>query len=183
MFSRKVEINSMNATQQQQKGFTIIEVVLVLAIAGLIFLMIFIAWPALQRNQRDTAKKNDVAVVATALGTWKSNKRGSLPANTTEFSNFISQYVSSLSQYSPDTDVTYVTTAAPASATAITPTNGTETPGSVMSIDKVWVWKGAKCSTDGSGNTAVIKGSSRQVAIFAVIESGPPQGTVYCQEG
>jgi prepilin-type N-terminal cleavage/methylation domain-containing protein len=35
-------------------GFTIIEVVLVLAIAGLIFLIVFLALPALQRSQRDT---------------------------------------------------------------------------------------------------------------------------------
>ena len=33
--------------KQTKKGFTIIEVVLVLAIAGLIFLMVFIALPAL----------------------------------------------------------------------------------------------------------------------------------------
>lgn len=42
-------------------GFTIIEVVLVLAIAGLIFLMIFIALPSLQRSQRDQTRKNDVS--------------------------------------------------------------------------------------------------------------------------
>jgi prepilin-type N-terminal cleavage/methylation domain-containing protein len=45
----------MNAPQlENKKGFTIIEVVLVLAIAALIFLMVFSALPALQRNQRDT---------------------------------------------------------------------------------------------------------------------------------
>ena len=38
-----------------KQGFTIIEVVLVLAIAGLIFLAIFITLPALQRAQRDQA--------------------------------------------------------------------------------------------------------------------------------
>ena len=42
-------------TQQNKKGFTIIEVVLVLAIAGLIFLMVFVALPALQRGQREPA--------------------------------------------------------------------------------------------------------------------------------
>lgn len=41
----------------QKNGFTIIEVVLVLAVAGLIFLMIFLALPALQRSQRDTQRK------------------------------------------------------------------------------------------------------------------------------
>ena len=50
----------MNATKNKEKGFTIIEVVLVLAIAGLIFLMVFIARPALQRGQRDTQRRDDV---------------------------------------------------------------------------------------------------------------------------
>lgn len=44
-----------------KQGFTIIEVVLVLAIAGLIFLMVFVAFPALQRNQRDAQRRQDVA--------------------------------------------------------------------------------------------------------------------------
>ena len=35
-------------------AFTIIEVVLISSITGLIFLMVFIALPALQRSQRDT---------------------------------------------------------------------------------------------------------------------------------
>ena len=58
------------------KGFTIIEVVLVLAIAGLIFLMVFLALPALQRAQRDTQRKQDVAMVVTALHNWKANNQG-----------------------------------------------------------------------------------------------------------
>ncbi|OYX35483.1 hypothetical protein B7Z00_05080, partial [Candidatus Saccharibacteria bacterium 32-50-10] len=37
----------MSKQELKQKGFTIIEVVLVLAIAALIFLMVFIALPAL----------------------------------------------------------------------------------------------------------------------------------------
>ena len=61
------------------KAFTIIEVVLVLAIAGLIFLMVFIALPALQRNQRDTQRKNDMSRVKTALDNYKSNNKNTLP--------------------------------------------------------------------------------------------------------
>lgn len=64
----------------QQKGFTIIEVVLVLAIAGLIFLMVFIALPALQRNQRDSQRKSDIGRVQTALTSYQSNNRNALPA-------------------------------------------------------------------------------------------------------
>ena len=45
-----------------------------LAIAGLIFLMVFIALPALQRNQRDTDRKNAVGAVAAAISTYIGNK-------------------------------------------------------------------------------------------------------------
>ncbi len=69
-------------TQHKEKGFTIIEVVLVLAIAGLIFLMVFIALPALQRSQRDTARKNDVSRAITALNSYQSNNKGALPVLT-----------------------------------------------------------------------------------------------------
>lgn len=58
-----------------KKGFTIIEVVLVLAIAGLIFLMVFLALPALQRSQRDAQRKQDIAMVVTALHNWKANNK------------------------------------------------------------------------------------------------------------
>ena len=62
-----------------KKGFTIIEVVLVLAIAGLIFLMVFIALPALQRNQRDTQRKNDLSRVQSQINSYQANNRGSVP--------------------------------------------------------------------------------------------------------
>ena len=64
---------------QTSPAFTIIEVVLVLAIAGLIFLMVFIALPALQRNQRDTQRKNDMSRLKTTIDSYKSNNRGQMP--------------------------------------------------------------------------------------------------------
>jgi len=75
---------------KQTKGFTIIEVVLVLAIAGLIFMMVFIALPALQRSQRDAQRKNDLSRLNTALSSYQSNNRGSLPTN---WNTFVSKYV------------------------------------------------------------------------------------------
>ena len=67
-------------TTNNKKGFTIIEVVLVLAIAGLIFMMVFLALPALQRSQRDTARSTDMARVITALNNYQANNRGRLPS-------------------------------------------------------------------------------------------------------
>lgn len=68
--------------KDNQKGFTIIEVVLVLAIAGLIFLMVFIALPALQRSQRDTQRRDDVSRFISQLSSYATNNRGAIPAAT-----------------------------------------------------------------------------------------------------
>ncbi len=78
------------SNQSNKRGFTIIEVVLVLAIAGLIFMMVFIALPALQRSQRDTQRKSDLSRAITAIGTYSSSNRGSLPTN---WSTFETQYL------------------------------------------------------------------------------------------
>ena len=60
----------MQKTISKKLGFTILEVVLVLAIAGLIFLMVFIALPALQRSQRNTERQNDLSLMRAAMLKW-----------------------------------------------------------------------------------------------------------------
>ena len=60
-------------------GFTIIEVTLVLGIAGLIFLMMFIALPALQRQERDTEREEDITHLLTEIKHYQTNNRGALP--------------------------------------------------------------------------------------------------------
>lgn len=79
--------------QTKEKGFTIIEVVLVLAIAGLIFLMVFIALPALQRGQRDTQRQNDMSRLQTAVTNFTSANRGSLPPGSDGWTGFIEEYL------------------------------------------------------------------------------------------
>ncbi len=79
---------------KNKKGFTIIEVVLVLAIGGLIFLMVFIALPALQRSQRNTQREDDMARFVTAVVDFQSNNSGSTPfENGTTLNNFIKRYI------------------------------------------------------------------------------------------
>jgi len=67
---------------RKKSGFTIIEVVLVLAIAGLIFLMVFIALPALQRSQRDTQREEDMSRAQTAVVSFQKVNRGRTPVFT-----------------------------------------------------------------------------------------------------
>ena len=86
-------------TNKNKKGFTIIEVVLVLAIAGLIFLMVFIALPALQRSQRNTQREDDLARVITAVNSFQSNNNGKVPftdsATDATLATFVSRYIDS----------------------------------------------------------------------------------------
>jgi len=104
--------------KNKEKGFTIIEVVLVLAIAGLIFLMVFIALPALQRNQRDTQRKDDMGRVETAIQNYQSNNRNGLP---TFGATFISQYLTVGGDAFSDPDGTaYVFKAGPVNLSTLT---------------------------------------------------------------
>lgn len=66
---------------RKQHGFTIIEVVLVLAIAGLIFLMVFIALPALQKSQRDTQRRQDLSTFSAQINQFQANNKGATPTN------------------------------------------------------------------------------------------------------
>lgn len=66
--------------KKHRNGFTMLEVVLVLAIAGLIFLMIFIAVPMLQRSGRDAERKRDISRLSEKLKDYQTNNRGALPS-------------------------------------------------------------------------------------------------------
>ena len=68
--------------KRKQEGFTIIEVVLVLAIAGLIFLIVFLALPQLQRSRRDTQRKSDAGRIVAALESYAGNNNGNYPAES-----------------------------------------------------------------------------------------------------
>ncbi len=72
---------------KKSSGFTIIEVLIVLAIAGLILLIVFLAVPALQRNSRNTQAKNAASSVLGAINEFQNNNNGQLPTAVTIDSN------------------------------------------------------------------------------------------------
>jgi prepilin-type N-terminal cleavage/methylation domain-containing protein len=65
--------------KNRKEGFTIIEVLIVLAIAGLILLVVFLAVPALQRNSRNTSMKNDVQNVLGGITEYQNANSGAMP--------------------------------------------------------------------------------------------------------
>jgi len=155
----------MNAQQTKQKGFTIIEVVLVLAIAGLIFLMVFIALPALQRNQRDTARKSEVSKVLSSITTFQSNNRGKAPDADADFAKYLDAKIED-SKVTLESGTTVGTASPSLTGTGITVSGVTE--------DNIVFVLGAKCDTEGK----VVKGTSRQAAALITLENG---NAVYCQ--
>lgn len=80
---------------RNQEGFTIIEVMIVLAIAGLIMVVALIAIPQLQRNQRNNARQSIASRVSTEIGNYAGNNNGRVPTDATELASFESRYLSS----------------------------------------------------------------------------------------
>ena len=80
-------LHNLKKRNSGQDGFTIIEVLIVLAIAGLIMLVVFLAIPALQRNSHNTQRKNDVSALIGAMQEYENNNGGKLPAVPTDITN------------------------------------------------------------------------------------------------
>lgn len=161
----------MNVTKKQS-GFTIIEVVLVLAIAGLIFLMVFIALPALQRSQRDSQREQDMSRVLTAVQSYQSNNRNSIPANTNSAWNTLrdSYLKAGGDDFTDPSGKAYTFSALTANANVPTTIDATSAD---QANSRVFFTVGATCGTGG----AVQGGQgNRKVAIRIVLEGGG----VYC---
>lgn len=68
-----------NLLGKKNHGFTIIEVMIVLAIAGLILSIVFIAVPQLQRNTRDNQRQNIVSRLKSEIESYAGNNQGKYP--------------------------------------------------------------------------------------------------------
>ena len=137
-----------NKNPKQSEGFTIIEVLIVLAVAGLIMLIVFLAVPALQRSSRNTQRKQEVSELLGAVNEWTNNNNGALPASSADQAAALSN--ANLSFYKGN----------------VTWTSGAQTNNTT--VDTAVIDTGAACST--SGNSEV--GSTRQLVILYTVETG-----------
>jgi len=140
----------------KQKGFTIVEVLIVLAIAGVIMLVVFLAVPALQRSSRNTQRKSDVNHLMALINEYKANNNNAVPtAIATSGSGTSTTLYTNGEKFSLITVPTTVT-AATAATTFTAPT--TDTP---------QVYTGASCN---GNNAQYNSASTRSVAIWYYIE-------------
>ena len=167
---------------KSKKGFTIIEVVLVLAIAGLIFLMVFVALPALQRSQRDTQRRDDMARFMSQLSQYQANNNGQVPSGNNptaiqaSYNRFITNYLKAGGDTfaDPSTGADYKIVAAVKCTTgsAGCPNQTTSTTAEYSALGAISVYTNATCNGE---NPVYIKGD-RKVAITLKLEGAG----IYC---
>ena len=172
----------LNKTKDS-KGFTIIEVMIVLAIAGLIMIIVFLAIPALQRNSRNTERKSDAARIASAVSNFVSNNNGTVPstaAHLTEIMNDVGtlsdHYRGLATQTGAMTQGRFTVRQQGAAATAAPTIAITGT----APTDALTVHTSAACGTSG----AVVNGPSRRaMALTYTIEPGSGANyQILCQD-
>ena len=160
-------------------GFTIIEVMIVLGIAGLILLIVFLAVPALQRSSRNTQRKNDVSAILSAISDYESNNNGQLPTSATYANGSITLGCGGGACTTSQSRVGYYTSgigtgAGQANVLAAYAATG---PFTTAVNDRVVIVPAAACN--GSSTQA---GSARQIAAVYEIENGSGSYAGVCQE-
>jgi prepilin-type N-terminal cleavage/methylation domain-containing protein len=103
---------------KNKKGFTLIEIVIVLAIAALILAGVLVAVSGAQTSRRDTQRKNDITTVASYLEQIASNNNGNYPADQAAFGTAIAPYTGNLRDPRTGTAYTYAGLVAPTTATS-----------------------------------------------------------------
>jgi prepilin-type N-terminal cleavage/methylation domain-containing protein len=142
------KLKKIQAERSDQKGFTIIEVMIVLAIAGLIILIVFLAVPALQRNSRNTQRKNDAARISSLISEYVSNHNGLAPTSFGTAAGNLNISGESFSIITPPTGSIVTRPATPSAPAA----------------DTAVVYSTASCTSDGTATQAAT--SARSLVVF-----------------
>lgn len=149
-----------------KKGFTIIEVLIVLAIAGLILLVVFLAVPALQRTSRNTAIKTDVQNI---LGGVNEYRGANNSANPTQIST--SATTPGEVKFTGPTGTNQTSIKVQGSTSVST----TTTVPTSLASGSIAVMTGQKCN----GDTAVTT-NARSVAAFYTLETASNPNVLKC---
>jgi prepilin-type N-terminal cleavage/methylation domain-containing protein len=164
-----------NIKNRKEGGFTIIEVLIVLAIAGLIMLIVFLAVPALQRTSRNTQRKNDASAISSAVANFISNNGGTLPAGSKTDTDANTVDICATTPCGGNTETAKLGYYTPANVSVVTSVASPTTP----TKDTVVVDTGYSCSDT---NTGLGTASSRTAAILYAVETGSSGISQQCVE-
>jgi prepilin-type N-terminal cleavage/methylation domain-containing protein len=148
--------------KRNQSGFTIIEVLIVLAIAGVIILGVLLAVPTLQRNNRNTARNNEASRVAALVNSCLANRNGITSSCNTVAT--IDYQTSAFQQLS--TNPSFSSTTAYQAGTA----------GTDYTLNQTRIVFRATCLDDGSGpqDASTTSGSRSFAVLYQIETSGNP---------
>lgn len=153
--------------QKRDEGFTIIEVLIVLAIAGLIMVVVFLAVPALQRNSRNNQTKTEANNTLSAYSELVGNNGGVAGSVSTSATNGSDAFKVKDNAGGQNLELVSII-AGPASGTTEIPKTNTKTT-------NVIIYTKAKC-TSGQASTTVSPASNREAALVYWVETtGNPQ--------
>lgn len=153
---------------KRSEGFTIIEVLIVLAIAGLIMLVVFLAVPNLQRNSRNNSYRNEASNILGAYSEVSSNKNGAaLTAGTSATDSTPDSDAEKVKAAANPQNITTVVIEAHVAAANITA--NTAAGANQVSTTKAIIRTGAKCAGPADGTATA--GTSRQVALYFAVET------------
>ena len=142
--------------RQKKQGYTITELLIVLAIAGLILTMIFYAVPALNRNSNNNRRKQDVETILLAVSNYRLRTTGSFPTS------LASTRISKLNYYE-ESNIKFNQ-----AERTIVPT-----------INSVFIYDRAKCNgNDITSNNA----GSRDIVAYYSIDTGRGGSATQCKQ-
>jgi prepilin-type N-terminal cleavage/methylation domain-containing protein len=161
----------LQSVHKDNKGFTIIETLIVMALAGLMIAAVVVAVPQLQRNQRNSVRRDILGRVKAEVDGFSANNSGALPvraaantagnfgSSTADTNAFVGRYLSGVNINDPSTGVTVTFDVANVITTL--PSQG-----------QIKYFLGAECGIDGSMTAQ----AGRKYAISIGLEGG----STYC---
>lgn len=137
-----------NLNKEKSNGFTIVETMIVLAIAGLILLIVLLAVPALQRQSNNSNMKSDAEAISSAIGNFESNNGGYVPstANFTSVSNANTNGVVSIGNGASGATTYIASTAKVQSSDVVVVASGSFTPPTTTGTSDIYIQIGYTCS-------------------------------------
>jgi type II secretory pathway pseudopilin PulG len=176
-------------------GFTIIETLIVLIIAGLILLIVFEAIPAVERSSRNNQRKQDVQAMLEAISNYELNNSGDFPPDcgysghpSCVGTGNLLQYAS-LTYYNPATDpATKIELYNQQNSNSGGAGYATSMPGGLKALvgskadDQVNIYNYEKCDPNNYGGDTVVGAGYNDVVALYAVETGSTSIESECQQ-
>jgi len=168
-------MNNLNKNLKN-RGFTILELMIVLGVAGLLLTIVFLAVPALSRNSKNSAYRQEAARILAGVNEWSTVNSGRTPGTNTAGaydSTIAATHATQIAESSNLKDITSIDILEPL-------TEGETVPD--FTTNKAVLRIKSKCNSAFSPSNKIASvGTGRQFALYYYIEgSSGDQDQMQC---